>query len=42
MLVGPFLLVGAFLVTFWAVRGLKAIKFLATYKVKVKPPKSAA
>jgi hypothetical protein len=25
----------AFIVLFWAVRGIKAIKFLATYKVKV-------
>jgi hypothetical protein len=38
MLVGPLLMVAAFLVVFWAVRGLKAIKFLATYKVKPKVP----
>jgi hypothetical protein len=38
MLMGPLILVAAFLVAFWAVRGLKAIKFLATYKVKVKLP----
>jgi len=38
MLMGPLILVAVFLVMFWAVRGLKAIKFLATYKVKVKTP----
>ncbi len=38
MLLGPLLLVVVFSIAFWAVRGLKAIKFLATYQVKVKPP----
>jgi hypothetical protein len=38
MLMGPLFLVGLFLVVFWAARGLAAIKFLATYKVKVKTP----
>ncbi|MBA2539029.1 MAG: hypothetical protein H0V17_05290 [Deltaproteobacteria bacterium] len=38
MLAGPLILVAVFLVMFWAVRGMKALKFLATYKVKVKPP----
>ena len=33
MLVGPLVLVGGFLLVFWAGRGLKAIKFLAKYKV---------
>ncbi len=37
LLMGPLLLV-VFLVAFWAVRGFKGIKFLATYKVKVKTP----
>ncbi|HEU0032697.1 MAG TPA: hypothetical protein VFQ53_18830 [Kofleriaceae bacterium] len=41
MLMGPLLLVLAFIVTFWAARGLAAIKFLATYKVKVKLPPGA-
>jgi hypothetical protein len=36
MLMGPLILVLVFLVTLWAARGFKAIKFLATYKVKVK------
>jgi len=35
LLMGPLVLVVAFIVLFWAVRGLKSIKFLATYKVKV-------
>jgi hypothetical protein len=38
LLMGPLVLVVAFIVLFWALRGVKAIKFLATYKVKVKPP----
>ncbi|MEO8700781.1 MAG: hypothetical protein ABI867_12095 [Kofleriaceae bacterium] len=42
MLMGPLTLVGVFLVMFWGVRGVKALKFLATYKVKVKPPASVA
>ena len=37
LLMGPLILVAVFLVMFWAVRGIKAIKFLATYKVKPKP-----
>ncbi|MBA3539629.1 MAG: hypothetical protein H0T79_08355 [Deltaproteobacteria bacterium] len=37
LLSGPLFLVVAFIILFWAVRGLKAIKFLATYKVKAKP-----
>jgi hypothetical protein len=37
MLLGPLFLVVLFLVTFWAARGFKAIKFLFGYKVKVKP-----
>jgi hypothetical protein len=42
MLVGPLLMVAAFMVVFWGVRGLKAIKFLATYKVKPKVPPGVA
>jgi hypothetical protein len=38
MLMGPLILVLSFLVTFWAARGFKAIKFLFKYKVKVKTP----
>jgi hypothetical protein len=38
MLLGPLFLVVAYLVMFWAARGVKAIKFLATYKVKPKAP----
>jgi hypothetical protein len=34
MLIGPFTLVLAFVVVFWAARGFKAIKFLLKYKVK--------
>ena len=34
MLSGPLLLVLGFVVVFWAARGVKALKFLATYKVK--------
>ena len=40
MLAGPIFLVVGFVVLFWAARGGKAIKFLATYKVKPKAPKS--
>jgi hypothetical protein len=36
LLAGPAVLVVAFLVLFWALRGIKAIKFLAGYKVKPK------
>jgi hypothetical protein len=38
MLTGPLMMVGLFLVVFWAARGVKAIQFLATYKVKVTEP----
>lgn len=34
MLAGPLMLVVAYIVTFWAARGLKAIRFLQAYKVK--------
>lgn len=40
MLLGPLFLVVAYMVMFWAARGLKAIKFLATYKVKPKAPRA--
>ncbi len=40
MLAGPIFLVGGFLVMFWAVRGMKALKFLATYKAKPKASKT--
>jgi hypothetical protein len=40
LLAGPAFLVVAFAILFWAARGLKAIKFLAGYKVKPKPPKA--
>ena len=40
LLAGPAFLVVAFTILFWAVRGLKAMKFLATYKVKPKAPKA--
>jgi hypothetical protein len=39
-LFGPLILIVLFLALLWVVRGLKAIKFLATYKVKVTPPPS--
>ena len=38
---GPALLVVGFAVLFWAVRGVKAIKFLATYKIP-KPKRPVA
>jgi len=43
MVVGPMLLVFGFVLVFWAARGVKAVKFLATYKVKavVAPPAGA-
>ncbi|HEU0035384.1 MAG TPA: hypothetical protein VFQ53_32465 [Kofleriaceae bacterium] len=41
MLLGPFVLVGMFLVLFWAARGFKGIGFLFKYKVK-KPEQLAA
>ncbi len=40
LLMGPLMLIVVFSVMFWAVRGLKAIKFLAGYKVKLKAPAS--
>ena len=40
LLMGPLLLVVLFVILFWAVRGIAGIKFLAKYKVKVKPPTS--
>ncbi len=42
LMAGPAFLVVGFVVLFWAVRGLKAIKFLQGYKVKPKPPKALA
>lgn len=42
LMAGPAFLVVAFVVLFWAVRGLEAIKFLQGYKVKPKAPKGAA
>jgi hypothetical protein len=42
LMMGPALLVVGFVVIFWAVRGLKAIKFLAGYKVKPKTAKPTA
>ncbi len=42
MLAGPAFLVGGFVVMFWAARGLKAIKFLQSYKVVQKTPPPAA
>jgi hypothetical protein len=41
LLAGPLVLIVAFAIMFWAVRGFKAIKFLQAYKVKPKPPKGA-
>ena len=38
LLVGPAVLVGGYLVLFWAARGVKAIAFLQSYKVKPAPP----
>lgn len=40
LMAGPAFLVVGFLVLFWAVRGLKGLTFLATYKVKPKAPKA--
>lgn len=40
LMAGPAFLVVGFVVLFWAVRGLKAIKFLQGYKVKPKTPKA--
>ena len=41
MLAGPIALVVGYVVLFWAVRGVKAIKFLQSYKVKPTLPKAA-
>ena len=41
LLAGPAFLVVGFLLLFWAVRGIKALKFLATYKVKAKASKAS-
>ncbi|MGN6104606.1 MAG: hypothetical protein ACTHU0_05855 [Kofleriaceae bacterium] len=38
LLAGPVLLVLGFVVLFWAVRGIKGIKFLATYKIPKPAP----
>lgn len=38
LMAGPAFLVVGFVVLFWAVRGLKGIKFLQSYKVKPKAP----
>jgi hypothetical protein len=40
MMAGPIFLVVAFIILFWAVRGVKAIAFLQSYKVKPKPAKN--
>lgn len=40
LMAGPAFLVVGFLVLFWAVRGLKALKFLQGYKVKPKAPRA--
>jgi large-conductance mechanosensitive channel len=40
LMAGPIFLVVAFIVLFWAVRGVKAIKFLQGYQVKPKPKKN--
>ena len=42
MLAGPFFLVAAFMLLFWAARGLKAIGFLFAYKVKPNAARPAA
>ena len=42
MIAGPLVLIVAFAILFWAVRGFKAIKFLQSYKVKPKAPKASA
>jgi hypothetical protein len=42
LMAGPAFLVVGFVVLFWAVRGLKGLKFLQGYKVKPKAPKTAA
>ena len=41
MLAGPFFLVAAFALLFWAARGFKAIGFLFSYKVKPKATQPA-
>ena len=40
LLAGPLFLVLAFLVLFWALRGVKALRFLQSYKVVPKAPKA--
>ena len=40
MLAGPIFLIVGFVFFFWAARGIKGIKFLATYKVKPKAPRA--
>jgi hypothetical protein len=42
MIAGPLVLIVAFSILFWAVRGFKAIKFLQSYTVKPKAPKGSA
>jgi hypothetical protein len=42
MLAGPFFLVAAFMLMFWGARGIKAIGFLFSYKVKPKPARVVA
>ena len=42
MLAGPLVLIVAFAILFWAVRGFKAIRFLQSYRVKPKAPKAGA
>ena len=41
LLAGPIFLVAGYLVMFWAFRGIKAIRFLFSYKVKPKAPKAS-
>jgi hypothetical protein len=42
MIAGPLVLIVAFAILFWAVRGFKAIKFLQSYQVKPKAPRASA
>ncbi len=42
MLAGPFFLVGAFILLFWGLRGIKAIGFLFSYKVNPTPARAVA
>jgi hypothetical protein len=41
MLAGPMFLVAAFMLIFWGARGIKAIGFLFSYRVKPKAPRGA-